>query len=80
MEFKLAREELNGKPKKIKLSTIEDIVKDDEQKVLYFDRENSHKEMMALVEHFENGDRSIYFKEVKYGLDNNDFIYEVHIV
>jgi len=80
VEFKIARDELSSKPKKIKLSQIESDVADGVQKIFYFDKENSHKDMMALVEHFENSERGIYFKEVKYGLDDSDYIYEVHIV
>ena len=80
MELKLARIGINAKPKAINLEKIEDIVKEEGQKIFYFDKENSHKDLVALVEHFENMDLSVYLREVKYGLDENDYMYEVHIL
>jgi len=53
MELKLARTELDAKPKKIKLEKIEEILKNEGQKIFYFDKENSHKDLVSLVEHFE---------------------------
>ncbi|MRI84026.1 MAG: hypothetical protein C6I00_06355 [Nitratiruptor sp.] len=80
MELKLARSELNGKPKPITLEEIEELVRKEGNKIFYFDRENSHKDLMALVEYFEERGYSVYFREVRYGLDENDYIYEVHIL
>jgi hypothetical protein len=78
MKLKLARTTLRAKPKMVDLSKIEDdLVK---QSIFYFDKDNSHKEMIKLIEHFENRDYSVYMREVKYGLDDNEYIYEVHIV
>ena len=78
MKLKLARTTLRAKPKMTNLSKIEDdLVK---QSIFYFDKDNSHKEMIELIEHFENRDYSVYMREVKYGLDDNEYIYEVHIV
>ncbi len=78
MKLKLARTTLRAKPKMTDLSKIEDdLVK---QSIFYFDKDNSHKEMIELIEHFENRDYSVYMREVKYGLDDNEYIYEVHIV
>ena len=78
MKLKLARTTLRAKPKMVDLSKIEDdLVK---QSIFYFDKDNSHKEMIELIEHFENRDYSVYMREVKYGLDDNEYIYEVHIV
>ncbi len=80
MELKLAREDLKAKPKKITLEKIEEMVKKEGNKIFYFDRENSHKDLMELVDYFEQRGYSVYFREVKYGLDENDYIYEVHIL
>ncbi len=80
MELKLAREDLKSKPKKITLEKIEEMVKKEGNKIFYFDRENSHKDLMELVDYFEKKGYSVYFREVKYGLDENDYIYEVHIL
>jgi hypothetical protein len=80
MELKLARKELNAKPKTVKLEKIEEIIKKDNQKIFYFDKENSHKDLVALVEYFEDKDMSVYLREVKYGLGDDDYMYEIHIL
>lgn len=80
MELKLARTAINGKPKNVQLEKIEEILNKDGQKIFYFDKENSHKDLVALVEHFEEKDFSVYLREVKYGLDEADYMYEVHIL
>jgi len=80
MELKLARTELDAKQKKIKLEKIEEILKNEGQKIFYFDKSNSHKDLVALVEHFENIGYSVYLREVKYTLDEEDYLYEVHIL
>ncbi len=80
MELKLARTELKAKPKKIAIEKIEEEVKKEGNKIFYFDRENSHKDLMNLVDYFEERGYSVYFREVRYGLDENDYIYEVHIL
>ncbi|WP_086270034.1 HP0268 family nuclease [Campylobacter devanensis] len=80
MELKLARAELDAKPKTISLEKIEGAALKDGGKIFYFDRDNSHKQLIALVEHFENKGLSVYHRTVKYGLDENDYMYEVHIL
>jgi hypothetical protein len=64
----------------VTLKDIETMLKEKESLMLYFDQENAHKDLVALVEKFEDKDYSVYLKEVKYGLDENDYIYEVHIL
>jgi len=80
MELKLARKELSAKPKTIKLEKIEEIVQKENQKIFYFDKENSHKDLVSLVEYFEEKGLSVYLREVKYGLGDDDYMYEVHIL
>ena len=65
MELKLARAELDTKPKTISLEKIESAVLKDGGKIFYFDRDNSHKQLIALVEHFENKGLSVYHRTVK---------------
>ena len=67
MELLLARNELNEKPKKVQLEKIKDELKKEAQKIFYFDRDNSHKDMMALVEALEKEGFNIYFREIKFG-------------
>lgn len=80
MELKIARDALQGTPKSIKLEKIEEIIADEGQKIFYFDKENSHKDLVALVEYFEQKSYSVYLREVRYGLDDGDYMYEVHIL
>jgi len=80
MELKTARKELNTKPKSMAVEKIEKEVEKEGDKIFYFDRENSHKDLMAMVEHFEEKGYSVYFREIRFGLDENDYLYEVHIL
>ncbi len=80
MELKLARNELKNKPKTITIEKIEEEVEKEGEKIFYFDKENAHKDLVELVEYFENKGYSVYLREVKYGLDDNDYLYEVHIL
>ena len=78
MKLKLARTSLTAKPKLVEVDKIEDDL--EKKSIFYFDKENSHKELKAMIEHFEEKDYSVYMREVKYGLNDDEFIYEVHIV
>jgi hypothetical protein len=78
MKLKLARTTLKGKPKVVE---IEEITAElDTKSIFYFDKENSHKELKELIEFFEEKGYSVYMREVKYGLDENEYVYEVHII
>ena len=80
MELKLARNEITAKPKTILLEKIEEIIAKEGHKIFYFDKENSHKDLVALVEYFEDKDFSVYLREVKYGLSEGEYMYEIHIL
>ena len=80
MQLKFARTELSAKPKSVKLEELEEQVQKSGQKIFYFDRENSHKDLIALVEFFENKGLSVYHRSVRYGLNENEYMYEVHIL
>ncbi|MBK1971431.1 hypothetical protein JG677_05895 [Campylobacter sp. TTU-622] len=80
MEIKLARNSINEKPKNITLEKIEEAVIKEGQKFFYFDKDNSHKQLISLVEYFEKKGFSVYHRTIKYGLDESDFMYEVHIL
>jgi len=80
MDLKLVRAELNAKPKKVDLSKIESAVEKENSVIFYFDRDNSHKDLLALQDHFEAMGKSFYMNEVKYGLADNDYMYQVHIM
>lgn len=78
MELLLARKELNEEPIKVEIETLKAEVSDLGDKIFYFDRDNSHKDMMALVDSFEEDGYNVYFREVKYGLADDEYMYEVH--
>lgn len=80
MELKIARSHTDKKPKKVGIKKIESMVEKEGSVILYFDRENSHKDLLALQEHFENEGKSVYMREVKFGLADNEYMYEVHIL
>ncbi len=78
MELKLAKPALNEKSKKITLEEIEKNL--DKKQFYYFDRENEHKDLLALKEHFENLGHTVLLREAKYALGDLDYIYELHIL
>ncbi|APW66603.1 MAG: HP0268 family nuclease [Poseidonibacter sp.] len=78
MELLFARTELSEKPKKVQLDKIKEDLQKDGEKIFYFDRDNSHKDMMALVDALEDEGVNVYFREVKYGLADDEYMYEVH--
>ena len=78
MDILLAREELTSKPKKIKFDKLLEILAKNEEEIFYFDRENSHKDMMAIVDKFEAAGYAVHFREVKYGLSDDEYLYEIH--
>lgn len=78
MELLIARTELTEKPKKVQLDKIKEDLQKDGEKIFYFDRDNSHKDMMALVDTLEEDGFNVYFREVKYGLADEEYMYEVH--
>ena len=80
MDLKFARTELNVKPKKAELEKIEATVEKEDSVILYFDRENSHKDLLELQDHFEAKGKSFYMSEVKFGLSDNEYMYQVHII
>ena len=80
MDLKFARTEVNVKPKKAELAKIEAMTEKEDSVIIYFDRENSHKDLLELQDYFEAKGKSFYMSEVKFGLSDNDYMYQVHIV
>lgn len=81
MELRLARDEINKKPSRtISLEKIENELQKQGEKIYYFDKENTHKQLISMVEHFEKKGFSVYHRIVKYGLDESQYCYEVHIL
>ena len=80
MDLKFARTDLDGKAKKVELAKLEATVEKEDSVIFYFDKDNSHKDLLALQDHFEAKGKSFYMNEVKYGLADNDYMYQVHIM
>ncbi|MCK9454934.1 MAG: HP0268 family nuclease [Sulfurimonas sp.] len=80
MDLKFARTDVTTKPKKAELEKIEATLEKQESAIFYFDRENSHKDLLALQDFFEAKGKSFYMNEVKYGLADNEYMYQVHII
>jgi len=80
MDLKFARTEVNVKPKKAELAKIEAMTEKEDSVIIYFDRENSHKDLLELQDYFEAKGKSFYMSEVKFGLADNDYMYQVHII
>jgi hypothetical protein len=80
MDLKFARTDIDAKAKKVDLAKIEAAVEKEDSIIFYFDKENSHKDLLALQDHFEAKGKSFYMSEVKYGLSDNDYMYQVHIM
>jgi hypothetical protein len=80
MNLKFARVEIDQKPKKVELAKIESTVEKEDSVILYFDRDNSHKDLLELQDYFEEKGKSFYMSEVKYGLSDSEYMYQVHIM
>ncbi|MDR2341867.1 MAG: hypothetical protein LBD84_02345 [Campylobacteraceae bacterium] len=80
MELELAKTTLNEKSKTIQLNKIEEAIEKEGGQIFYFSKENPHKNLVKLVEYFEDKNFSVYLREVRYGLGEGDFMYEVHIL
>ncbi|MDR1555266.1 MAG: hypothetical protein LBS39_04475 [Campylobacteraceae bacterium] len=80
MELKLAKTTLNEISKTIQLDKIEEIIEKEGGQIFYFSKENPHKNLVKLVEYFEEKNFSVYLREVRYGLGEGDYMYEVHIL
>jgi len=76
MELKLVTTE--NKIKEVEISKfLEDVKKDN---FYYFHRETSYKDIQDLIDELEKKDYSVYFREVKYSLEDNGYMYEMHIL
>ncbi|AWI34933.1 hypothetical protein LS72_004795 [Helicobacter apodemus] len=80
MDIKLAREHINQKPVKIAIKKLEEMLEAKKTDIFYCDKENSHKEITNLIEYFAKKGKHAYCREVRYGLDEGDYMYEIHIM
>lgn len=46
----------------------------------YFHKETSYKDLKDLIDKLEEKGYAVYFREVKYALDEGSYMYELHII
>jgi hypothetical protein len=80
MDLKFARTDIEAKPKKFDLEKMEQTVEKESSVIFYFDKDNSHKDLLELQDYFEAKGKSFYMSEVKFGLSDNEYMYQVHII
>jgi len=76
MELKLVS--TDNKTKTIDLEKFLTKVKKDS--FFYFAKETSYKDLQDLIETLEKKGYSVYFREVKYTLEDDGYMYEMHIL
>lgn len=76
MELKLLTEE--NKVKNIDLDKFLEKIKSDS--FYYFSNETSYKDLQDLLDVLNEKGYSVYFREVKYTLENDGYVYELHII
>jgi hypothetical protein len=80
MDLKFARTDIEAKPKKFDLEKMEQTVEKESSVIFSFCKDNSHKDLLELQDYFEAKGKSFYMSEVKFGLSDNEYMYQVHII
>jgi len=80
MELKLVRTELNNKPRQTTMQKLLSEAEKNKESVFYFDKTNAHKDLLEVVNRFEEEGYNAYFREIRYGLDKDDYMYQLHIL
>ncbi|OPX26855.1 MAG: hypothetical protein B1H07_03340 [Campylobacteraceae bacterium 4484_166] len=80
MNILLAREELDQNPKKVTVESLKKQLDHKTDKLFYFDKNNTHKQIMDLIESIEKDNYTVHFREIKYGLEEEDYMYELHVL
>lgn len=76
----MAKQDLQAVAKEVEIDKLLEEAKAEKEKIFYFDKDNQHKDITAIVKKFEKEGFTVYFREVRYGLDENDHIYEMHVM
>ncbi|MBZ7987725.1 HP0268 family nuclease [Campylobacter canadensis] len=74
MKLKLAKQTLQSKAKEINIEEALEILNTD--RVIFLDCSNTKEEISKLVDKLK--DKKVYVNTVKYGLLEDEYIYEVH--
>ncbi|STP12145.1 Uncharacterised protein [Helicobacter mustelae] len=78
MELKLAKTDQEVESKIITLQEIYEQAS--QEKFFYFSRDNKEKDLQKVLQSFVDKKRSAKLDKISYGLDEKDFIYELHII
>ena len=82
MELKVAKTDLQSKKGETKIS-IDEVLKqykEEGKHIFYFDGQNPHKDMQKAQNTIQKAGYRVQLNEVRYGLYENNYIYEIHIV
>ncbi|RAX54951.1 hypothetical protein CCY99_02070 [Helicobacter sp. 16-1353] len=80
MDLKLARKDSNEKQKMISLEEIEKQVEEKGSATFYLDKDNSIKDIQKMRTQLEKNSKSVHWNELRFGLDKDSFLYELHII
>jgi len=76
MTLKLIANEHNTKE-----ISLEEFLKDvKSNSFYYFHKDTSYKNLKDLIDKLSEMGFNVYFREVKYGLDEGSYMYEMHII
>lgn len=81
MTFKLAK--TTPEDKIVRTISIDEIQKEVEAKgaaTFYLDKDCSLKDAQKMRQILEKSAKSVHFNELRYGLDKDSFLYELHII
>ena len=79
MILKLAREDIGDEPKDVELnSIIDEFKRSGGNKFFYLDKDNLHKDIMNAIDAIKKEGFAVFYREIRYGLDEHDYMYEMH--
>lgn len=81
MELQIAKADIKDKKSPAKI-TLDEVKKQygEGKHIFYFDGSNPHKDMQKAKTTLEKANLRVKLNEVRYGLDANNYIYEIHII
>lgn len=80
MKLKLAKSNVDGGSHTISQKEIEEQMKNKDSEIFYLDKDNSLKDIQKIKAALEKNSKSVYFNEIRYGLDKDSFLYELHVI
>ncbi len=82
MEIKLAKDSLKAEMQSITTDEMAKIVLESNKKdvIFYLAKENPEKDIKKVETFFKNKKYAVFTRELRYGLDSKDYIYELHVI